>query len=101
MSHIELVCSTAWCSHTLYGSLAQGPETPSACCGADLKVDDEHGRRYGTHPMGHGDQQVLRQCKRPTTHLRTHRADVLQTMSSGAQCSEAVPTLTQLLEVNG
>jgi hypothetical protein len=33
-------------------------------------------------------------------HLRTHDADVLRTMSSGAQCSEAVPTLIQSLKAN-
>jgi hypothetical protein len=76
-------------------------ETPSACCEANPQVDDEHKRWYKTHPMEHDDQRVVWWCKRPTMHLRTHGAIVLQTMSFGAQCSEAIQTLTQSLEVNG
>jgi hypothetical protein len=46
------------CSQIHCGSLAQGPGTPSAYCGADPQIGGVHGRQYGIHPMGHGDHQA-------------------------------------------
>jgi hypothetical protein len=58
MTHTEQECGTVSCSRLHRGSLAQGPGTPSACCGVDPQIGDVHGRQYGIHPMEHGDHQV-------------------------------------------
>jgi hypothetical protein len=58
MTDTKQECWNASCSWIHYGSLAQGPGTPSGWYGADPQIGDVHGRGYGIHPMEHGDQQV-------------------------------------------
>jgi hypothetical protein len=85
MTHIGQGCWTASCSRIHCGFLTQGPETPSAWCGADPQIGDVRGRQYRSRPMEHDDHQVWRRCRKPTrlqlslwvAALRTESSDTL------------------------
>jgi hypothetical protein len=66
MSHIEQCIELPGVVKTRNSSPAKDLEIPLAYYGVDLQIGDEHGKQYGTCPMGCGDQQVRRQCRLPT-----------------------------------
>jgi hypothetical protein len=94
MTHIRQGYWTALCSQTRCGSLARDPRTLWACCGADPQISDEHGRLFGTHPMGFDDQQVGQLCRRPTKLQLTLVVVGPHTEFSGTPYSAAAQTWT-------